>query len=576
MDRNENSLHNATRSFPEFNADELLVLEPPKVNKGLKYLRGAEVTSGLEPYSGEWSNEHIKHLINRTLFGFTKERLSNFKKLSMAEAVEQIISESPLPAPPVNNYTGFKEDWNEDEVVQQGNSWVEAPYESKVNSYRIYSLQGWIIQNILQQESTIQEKMTLFWHNLLVTEFSGVGYAQACYQYYKLLYENALGNYKTLIRLLSVEPAMLKYLNGQLNTNTAPDENYGRELQELFCIGKGEGSGYTEEDVREAARILTGWRINYNSINNEGPVTSYFAPSKHDTGDKQFSAFYNNKVIKGRTGDEGQYELDELIDMIFSVEETAKYICRRIYSFFVFNEITDFTEQNIIAPLAKILRFANYEIKPVLKILLKSSHFNDELNRSVFIKSPAEHLLGLMQAINITTEEDGNLVMDFEKHWRLILYMNNLGMKIGYPPNVAGWLPYYQAPQYDKAWINTTTITRRSNYTDALVSSGLYLSSSRRLKANLIDFVKTLDKPEDPNELLNEAVFILLGCPISEEVFGSLKEVLLSGQQTDYYWTSAWNDYLANPEDDSKKTVVENRLKYTFKKLLQLGEFHLM
>ena len=133
--------------------------------------------------------------------------------------------------------------------------------------------------------------MLLFWHNLLATESWGIFIAKTSYQYFELLRRHAFGNFKTLIREITLDPAMLIYLNGTRNQKEAPDENYARELQELFCIGKGPNSGYTEEDVQAAARVLTGWRHSWKEVNSQGPVSSFFQADRHDTSDKQFSDF---------------------------------------------------------------------------------------------------------------------------------------------------------------------------------------------------------------------------------------------------------------------------------------------
>lgn len=552
-----------------------LILEPPLINNQLKSIRAEEISSGLEPYTGEWNKRQVRHLLSRTLFGIKKTELDYFTSIPMETAVNEIVSASPIPASPVNDYEGINEN-AVDPHVALGETWIEAPHGSSKEGLRIVSLKTWFIKNMIQQEATIQEKMVLFWSNLLVTKVWDVYMAKASYQYYKLLYENALGNYKELIKLITTDPSMLKFLNGRSNTKNAPDENYARELQELFCVGKGADSQYTEDDVQEAARVLTGWRIDWTAYENDGQFTSYFDPSKHDNEDKQFSSFYNNNLIEGKTGEEGKNELDDLLDMIFDNEETSKYICRRIYSFYIYNEITDLTEQNIITPLAEIFRNNNFEIKPVLLALLKSEHFYDQLNCGVLIKSPADHLLGLMRTFEITTPVDGDLVRDYEKHRALLWNMSGIGMEIGDPPNVAGWTPYYQAPQFDKAWITTTTITKRASQTDALVKWGLWVSSQRRLYTDLTGFVSNLDDPSDPNLLLQEALLIFLGLDASEKVINDLKSVLLSGQENDNYWTSAWNSFVADPENETKKTTVENRLKQTFQKILQLGEYHLL
>lgn len=416
----------------------------------------------------------------------------------------------------------------------------------------------------------------LFWSNLLVTKVWDVYIAKASYQYYKMLYENALGNYRSFIKKLTLDPSMLLFLNGSSNTKAEPDENYGRELQELFCVGKGPDSKYTEGDVQAAARVLTGYTVDWSTRRNEGPMKSYFDHFKHDKDDKKFSSFYNNTVIEGKLGGWGREELDDMLDMIFENEETSKYICRRIYSFFVSNVITPSVEENVISPLAEIFRNSNYEIKPVLLRLFKSEHFYDVLNHGALIKSPADHLLGIWRTMNLKSPNSDNLVENYRilraMHWN----MSNNGMEMGDPPTVAGWAPYYQAPQYDKAWITTDTITKRAKATDAILYWGFWISSSLRIKADLPEFVSSFDEPSDPNELLNEAGLLFLGVEMSEGSKNDLKSILLSGQEQDYYWTLAWNEYEADPNNSANKQTVENRLKPVFKRLLQMAESQLM
>jgi uncharacterized protein (DUF1800 family) len=183
--------------------------------------------------------------------------------------------------------------------------------------------------------------------------------------------------------------------NGYLNIASAPDENYSRELLELFTIGKGPGSQYTENDVKEAAKALTGWQINGTTY------TSFFNSNRHSAANKTFSSFFNNRVITGRTGTTaGQLELNDLLTMIFNTQECAKFIVRKFYRFFVYYVIDAATEANVITPLADIFRTNNYEIKPVLSTLLKSEHFFDKWNQGCFIKAPADHVIGAVREMN--------------------------------------------------------------------------------------------------------------------------------------------------------------------------------
>ena len=170
---------------------------------------------------------------------------------------------------------------------------------------------------MIHQDISIREKMTLFWGNHFGTEADTISFGNYVYEHHDTLRKNALGNYKTMVKAVTIDPGMLRYLNGYLNSATAPDENYGRELQELYTVGKDNAIQFAESDVKAAARVLTGWRIN-TSFN------SYFDATRHDTGSKQFSSYYNNKVITGKSGAAGAGETDELIDKFDRVIKVEK------------------------------------------------------------------------------------------------------------------------------------------------------------------------------------------------------------------------------------------------------------
>lgn len=532
--------------------------------------------SGIATYSGEWGQQQIAHLLKRTLIGVTKSELNHFAARSMEEAVDEILQSSPMGNLPINDYAGPDSDVTDPDVAL-GDSWVEAPYNNDLEGYRIISLKGWIIRNMLQQEATIQEKMNLFWHNLLATQFFSVFVGKASYQYYEMLHENAFGNFRELIKKLTVDPSMLLFLNGTSNNKEAPDENYSRELQELFCIGKGSGAGFTEGDVQAAARVLTGWVVSGESFEDPGQATSFFYHPWHDTNDKQFSPFYGNTIITGRSGVQGAEETDELLDMIFDTNEVALYICRRLYNFFVYHEIDEATESNVIVPLAEIFRNGNYEILPVLKALFKSEHFYDSANRGAVIKNPADHLLGLWKTFGMDLSELDRYE-SFYTHLSLNYSMAEVGMEIGDPPSVSGWQAYYQEPTFDRFWINTDTITKRALRQDSILfpSWGHWVNENLRIKADLPRFIETLDNPSDPNELINECSLLMHGIELSEEVRSGFKSILLSGQSDDFYWTDAWNLYVSDKSNEEYRLTVETRLVSLFQPFLQLAEFQLM
>ena len=529
----------------------------------------------LSPYQGEWGKDQKMHLLRRTLFGVKPGDLAATDGLNTDETVDLLLTKGAAPDAPVNNYNNTGEGI-EDPEIPFGQSWVMAGYGDELEGSRTVSLKAWLIKNMIHQSTSLEEKMVLFWHNLLPIQTWDIFYAKLSYQYFSMLRRHAFGNFKELIRDLTLNPAMLLYLNGAFNNKEAPDENYARELQELFCIGKGPDANFTEEDVQAAAKILTGWVVDWNKFRDPGELPSGFYPPFHDETDKQFSAFYGNRLIIGRSGAAGKEELDELLDMIFDNNETALYLSRRIYQFFVYSEIDDATEQNVIQPMAQLIRDNNYEVMPALKALFSSEHFFDEANVGAYIKNPLEYVVGFWRTFDLQGVDESNLYLDYVQHANLIWYTGNLGMEVGDPPSVSGWPAYYQAPSFDKYWITTDTITSRANISDGMIYYGFWVNEDIQVPADLIHFLTTLSDPGEPTNMLKESSELLLGMTISDELITSLKNILLSGQETDGYWTNAWADLMAHPEDMEYRLVVENRLKPTFQHLLQLGEAHLI
>ena len=532
-----------------------------KVSKQGKY----RTLAGLQQFAAAWDEYTLRHLLRRTLFGFKQEDINAWKGKSMAEVVQLLVSLSPAPLPPVNNYndTSFS-----DPTVPAGQTWVNAPYDGNANGRRNSSLKSWWLGNLLQQTSSVHEKMTLFWHNHFATEAVDVNDARYMYRYYSLLRKYALGNFKELVLEITKDPAMLRYLNGYQNNKNAPDENYARELQELFTLGKGPLVFYTEADVRAAARVLTGYTINATTI------SSAFDPNRHDTGNKQFSTYYQNKVILGKTGANGAKETEELIDMLFLQEETALYLCRKLYRFFVYYEIDAATEANVILPMANLFRAKNYEVKPVLELLFSSTHFYDPVNVAGMIKSPLDYCVGLCKEFKMQFPDS----TDFANQYLMFDYIrtqsSNMQQNLADPPSVAGWPAYYQAPQFHELWINSDTLPRRNQFMNILLTSG-YTRNSKKIFIDVLTYVNALSSPGNPNLLIRDMVTHLCAIDLTPEVIQFLKGILLSGQSTDSYWTDAWTSYKANPTNVVARNMVLSRLNSMFSYLMNLPEYQL-
>ncbi len=504
--------------------------------------------------------------------------------------------------------------------IQAGETWVGYNDFPGIENRRLLSFKAWWMGRIINQERSITEKMTLFWHNHFATEADTVQTARYVYRHNNLLRTYALGNFKTLTKEVTLDPAMLKYLNGNKNVKAAPDENYGRELQELFTVGKGVDSKYTEEDVKAAAKVLTGWNIfqlkeNVKAANgiddykvkyqNKDVIieriiseTPILLQTKHDTTDKQFSAFYGNKIIKGKTGADGAKELDEMLDMIFAQNEVSKYIARKLYIFFVYYDITTDVEDNVIKPLSKIIQDNNFEIKPALEALFSSAHFFDIVDSvGAIIKSPIDYVATFYRnfkpyiAEDLTLPAETNIEAKY-KHWVIAQqFAAAMQQDLGDPPNVAGWSAYYQTPQFHEMWVNTATMPKRDivgkkvkNNKDIFTTISLNTipkvttgTTTANVKAivllELISFAEKFDNPGNPVALIQELVDVLLGMEVSQKFKDSVKkDILLSGQSTDAYWTEIWDERATDP---TSKTQVNTRLQNLLVYFATLAEYHL-
>ena len=554
-------------------------------------LRVGNITSGLGLYTGSWTIWEAAHLLRRTGFGVRKSDLDNMLTLSVSQAVDLLLTTTPPanPSPtPLNNYNNNLPD---SAGVALGESWTSSNLtyvntnDGTNNSYRQTSLTSWTWGLIFNENATIREKMLQFWYHFIPVDFDDVrsqrgNSATACNDYMTLLRTNGLGNFKTLIKAISKTPAMLVYLGNQFSTASVPNENFARELLELFSMGKEPTQNYTESDIISASKIFSGWRV--ASFSTAYPLVSSFNASYHNQTNKTFSAFFGNITIPNQTGTSGANELDIFIDLLFTQQQNtvARYVCRRLYRFFVFYDIDANVETNVIVPMANLLLSNNWEILPVVSTLLKSQHFYDVANKGVMIKSPIDVVAGTVRTlkINTTAPAGASQVINQYAIWNYFQsYANtNLEQAVGLVPNVSGWKAYYQAPTFYQNWINSNTIQRRST----LITSffGGFNQGALNIKIDPILFVQQFPNAtiQDP-DLLIEAIMPLLFCvnlPASYKTETKIA-TLLATQVTNSYWTAAWNSYLANPTTTNINTV-KTRLNSLLTTFLQLAEYQLM
>ncbi len=504
------------------------------------------------------------------MFGATLQDIRYFEQRTLDQAVGELLTiTAPLPPPPLKDYDDSEAEIQPDTHIAPGTTWInDYNTDGDIGRARNRSFQRWWISRILRQDRSIREKMTLFWHNHFATQMS-TGEGRVTFRHHQMLRQHALGNLKWLVKAITLDPLMLIYQNGEHNRKGSPDENYARELQELFSLGKENNPNYTEQDVQQAARVLTGWQV------DEETATSFFNPDRHDTGNKTFSSFYNHRVITGKTGTAGAQEIDDLMDMIFSKsEEAAAYLVKELYRWFVYYEVDAAAQANVIAPLAQLLVDSNWEVKPVLETLLKSQHFFDVLNQGCLIKSPADFMLGLCREFEVQLPE-GDYTTEYALNNTLSWIMAGIDQDLGEPPSVSGWPAYHQMPTFHETWITNNTYPKRTEFTDRM-TTGNYTVHGFELKIDVVAFTKKLSNPSDPNALLADALEMLYRIPLSEGIRQQLKrDILLTGQTNDYYWTNAWNAHIADPYNMMAYQTVYARLSELYQYLLALPEYHL-
>ena len=519
----------------------------------------ARTVSGLEEYTGPWEFKQAAHLLRRTMFGPNWQQIQSVVTDGLEATIDKLLEPTtPLaPEPPINYY------YTEDPDVPLGETWVNATHNITHNVPRIKSLEGWTVKQVLNEEISLNEKITLFWHNHFVTAENRQS-VLGRYQYISTLRSAALGNFKQLTKDITINPLMMSYLNGNTNTVTAPNENYARELLELFTVGKGpiigpgDYTNYTETDIAEIARILTGLKPNGG-----------FNSSEHDTGDKQLSYHFNNIIIS----DAGADEYKILIDIIFQQDEVARHICRKIYRWFVHYQIDDTIEMDVIEPLSQILIDNNYEIEPVLRALLKSQHFYEEERYGCMIKNPWDFVLGMIKQFQVQFPTDPAVYYETYR----VIFQGTLGLQMEYynPPNVAGWKAYYQAPAYYRIWLNSVTLPNRSFTANTLATFGVPLfvhpsSLNGIAPVDYLQLLNDLSNPWESTNVVDDLIKLLFSKDIADNQKAILKGILTTT------WTNEYSNYNGDPTNDTLANSIRDKVRDLVAAMLNMPEYQLM
>ena len=300
--------------------------------------------------------------------------------------------------------------------------------DQREQSRRYDELRGWWVREMVTTRSPLTERMTLFWHDHFPSAEEKVHYPQLMFRQNALLRRDALGNFGDLLHAVSKDPAMLQYLDGAGSRKGRPNENFAREVMELFTLGEGH---YSQRDVAEAARAYTGWTLDPNTLAYQ------FNPKIHDDGDKTV------------LGQMGNFDGDQVLDILLAQPETATFITTELWREFI-SETPDPAQ---IAPVAERFRASHYDIKTALRGLFVSEAFWDERNRGVLVKSPAEFVVGAVREFDIGyADQDAT---------PLAAQVRNFGENLFYPPNVKGW-------PGGENWINSSTLLARKQFIEQL------------------------------------------------------------------------------------------------------------
>jgi uncharacterized protein (DUF1800 family) len=364
-----------------------------------------------------------RHLLNRTSFAAQTNEIDDYAQLNREQAVDRLLSETrrtavyPAPAWTATYERVYKPDMTQEERQQANRREI---------TERGLEIRTWWVAEMLSTPSPLTEKMTLFWHNHFATSQQKVRTASLMYRQNVMLRNYALGNFGAMLREVSKDPAMLIYLDGAQNRKGAPNENFAREVMELFTLGEGH---YTEQDIKEVARAFTGWSMDA------------------DTGEFRFRRPAHDDGSKTVLGREGKFNGDDIVTLLLQQPATGEFVIGKLWREFVSPE----PDAAAVQLLAATWRAANYELKPLLRAMFLSEAFWAPVNRAVLVKSPVDLVVGSLRQFRFSVEDPAPFAV----------ILRQLGQDLFAPPNVKGW------PVGD-AWLNTTTLLARKGFLNRL------------------------------------------------------------------------------------------------------------
>ncbi|MCH7525782.1 MAG: DUF1800 domain-containing protein [Bacteroidetes bacterium] len=391
--------------------------------------------------------KHIQHLYWRAGFGILPKQLQKIEGKNRIQIVDALFSSSEtITSLKVN--TSELEKISPKKIIKNATTRKNA-IDKSIKKIREFNV-AWI-GRLANPKELLRERMTLFWANHFVCEDKNIFHIQ---QYNNTLRKYALGDFRVFVKAISKEAAMIKYLNNKQNIKQSPNENFARELMELFTIGKG---NYTEKDIKESARAFTGYNHNFAG-------EFHLKKLQHD---------YELKTFFGKTG---AFDGDDIIDIILEQKQCAQFICEKIYSYFV----KDSLNKTHIGEMISVF-YSNYNIETLMRFVFTSNWFYNEENIGSKIKSPIDFLLGMNNVVS----------MEFKNPKDLIIIQKLLGQILLKPPNVAGW-------KGGEQWIDSNTIFLRLKLPSVLLNDGYIYTKNKEV----FNFVKRARGNKNPFDVV--------------------------------------------------------------------------
>ena len=371
------------------------------------------------PPCGPWDARTAAHLMRRAGFSATHDGMGRLVDIGFEATLEELL-----------NYEAVDDSEMEEGLEERNYPFTRVNNNGKLRANTL-GIRRWWLYRMVNSQRQLLEKMTYFWHDHFATSVNpvrqvGIGEQPYMMTQNELLREYALGNFKEMVEMIAKDSAMLVWLDNRRNVKEHPNENWARELLELFTMGVG---NYTDQDVVEAARAFTGWGL------NRWAGEFAFFPGRHDFGMKTFLDVT------------GPFDGNDIIDIIFEQDVTAEFISRKLFEFFVYPD----PSEELIAELADVLRENNYEIRPLMRAIFGHPEFYSDRAYRSLIKSPVDLFVGLFRELGMSDPVF------------LLRLMADTGQELFAPPNVSGWTS-------GVGWINTATLLARYNSFNILAS----------------------------------------------------------------------------------------------------------